>query len=257
MNIGTGKLWEGDCIQKMQQIPDHAIDMVCADLPYGVTACKWDSIIPFDALWAQLRRVCKPGAAMCFTATQPFTSALVSSNYAEFKHEWIWDKVTASGFQSAEKRPMQQHESILVFVAGGGACPYNPQMVPRQRHRKGGRAVSGSGVNPLSTIDGKQREYSELYPKSILTYSGADHSDRLHPSQKPIPLISYIIKSYSQVGQWILDPTCGSATTAIAAELTGRRWVCIEQDHDIYNTAVMRVSKHVASHRNSFGIVNK
>lgn len=248
-----GRLWHGDCLDLLPRIPPGRINMVFADLPYGTTACKWDVVIPFAPLWDGLSRACQPKVALVFTATQPFTSELVHSKIDWFKHEWIWNKLIGVGFQAAKHRPMQCHESVLVFGINGATVPYTPIKQNREKHTTRTGYRKKSEVSPLAKEHGGLRVYTDLYPKSIITISGADHSNVLHPSQKPVALIEYLIKTYSQKDDWILDPTCGSATTAIACINTGRRFVCIEKEADIYQTAKNRIERHIRKFESSFG----
>lgn len=227
-----GKLVQGDCLKIMPHIPDKRIDMILCDLPYGTTACKWDTIIPFKPLWEQYKRIIKDRGAIALTATQPFASFLVMSNVTWFKYEWIWDKVTARGHLVAKKRPMAQHENILVFYKK--APTYNPQMVdrPKDKVRIGRRTeykrtsiMGGKANGPVNVI------YDKWYPKTIITVSGANSSIKsMHPTQKPVKLFEYLIKTYTNENDLILDNCIGSGTTAVAAENLDRRWIGIELD---------------------------
>ena len=222
------KIYQGDCLEVMKSIPDKSIDMILCDLPYGTTACKWDTIIPFEPLWEQYKRIIKDNGAIVLTASQPFTSALVMSNIKNFKYEWIWDKVNPSGFQIAKYCPMKQHENILVFCKN--KINYNPIKVPRDKIKKSRHYGKTSGSNPLKYIDDNTREYKDLNPKTILTFSNANRTGRVHPTQKPVALFEYLIKTYTNEGDLVLDNCAGSGTTGVACKNLNRNFILIEQD---------------------------
>ncbi len=234
------KIMQGDCLELMKDIPDGSVDMILADLPYGTTACKWDTIIPFEPLWEQYKRIIKNNGAIVLTASQPFTSALVMSNIKMFKYEWIWNKVHAVGFQVAKYRPMQQHENILVFCKS--TLKYNPQMVERPNIRTS-KVVKNSEVSPLASLDGKERQYTHWYPKSIITESGADHSNILHPTQKPVALFEYLIKTYTNEGDLVLDNVAGSGTTGVACQNLNRKYILIEKEEEYINVIKDRLEE--------------
>ena len=247
MNIGNGQFWRGDCLELMRQIPDASVDMILCDLPYGTTQNKWDSLIPFEPLWAHYWRVAKPNAAIVLTAAQPFTSALVMSQVEYFKYEWIWHKSRATGHLNAKKMPMREHESICVF--GKGSIYYEPQMYNKTKgFRKAQKSVKSSGSYG-DVKEGIFREVNEelAYPKSVQKFNDCFHDREagLHPTQKPVDLFAYLIRTYTQPGQIVLDNCAGSGTTAIAAERERRKWLCIEQDETYYNAACGRVWKEV------------
>ncbi len=253
-----------DCLLVMPDIPDNSIDMVLCDLPYGTTACKWDAIIPFDKLWKQYARIVKPHGAVVLTATQPFTSALVMSNPSWFRHEWIWDKVRPSGMQIAKYRPMQRHESVLVFSKE--TPNYYPQMAVREE-KVTGCAGSKSGSSPLAHLDYQTREYTHKNPQSILSYrlptapddatawSSIDawqhaHHDIIdicktnenHETEKPVALMSFFIQTYSRVGDTVLDNTMGSGSTGCACVIEQRKFIGIEKDEQYFAVASRRIA---------------
>lgn len=236
MRLGNGEFWLGDCLELMSAIPDGSVDMVLCDLPYGTTACAWDVVIPFDALWAQYRRVAKERAAIVLTAAQPFTASVVASNMGEFRHSWIWNKVRPSNPQLAKLQPLKVHEDVLVF--GQKSPTYIPQglMEIPESDRKVHRPES----NSLGHC--KRKPYVQThtgYPKTIQVFN----SERgLHPTQKPVALFDYLIRTYTNPGDLVLDNCAGSGTTAVAAEQTGRRWLCIEREPAYYYGAVGRVA---------------
>ena len=228
----------GDCLEKMKEIPDGSVDMVLCDLPYGTTACKWDAVIPFAPLWEQYRRVCKPNAALVFTASQPFTSALVMSAVDGFKYEVIWEKDKPSDFALAPRRTMKYHESILVF--SWGRETYNPQMmlgVPNHSVGKGiRRKTNESGAN-TSVVTNKTDGWK--HPKSVMRFNREPKP--VHPTQKPIALMEYLTKTYTNPGELVLDNTMGSGTTGVACVNTGRQFVGIERDETYFKIAQERI----------------
>ena len=236
--IELNKIYNEDCLEGMKQIPDKSVDMILCDLPYGTTACKWDTIIPFEPLWEQYTRIIKDNGAIVLTAAQPFTSALVMSNPKMFKYSWIWDKVKPSGFQVAKYRPMMRQEDVLVF--GKGRINYNPIMTLREKV-KTSRVYSSSDSNPLKNNDGKNRTYTHKYPQSILTFSNAVQKGKIHPTQKPLELFQYLINTYTNEGDIILDNCMGSGTTAIATMNTNRNFIGFELDETYYNLANKRI----------------
>lgn len=239
----ASRLLLGECLDLMRSLPEGSIDLVLCDLPYGTTACSWDSPIPLDALWSAYRRVCKPNAAIVLTATQPFTSVLVTSNLASFKHEWIWHKSKSGSAFTAKYRPLAKHESVLVF--GRGKITYNPQMTlgaTPYRRQRGTDAINnhrlGLGTNPSETINDGSR-----YPISVQFFQQKwRRQDQVHPTQKPVALMSYMIETYSNPGDTVLDNCMGSGTSGIAAAETGRRFVGIEQDAGYYAIAERRIT---------------
>lgn len=239
--IPAGELWLGDCLKLAKQFPAGMVDMVFADLPYGTTSCKWDSIIPFEDLWAMLRHVCKPGAPMIFTACQPFTSALIMSNPKEFKVEWVWKKNRPTGFLNAKKQPLRDHESVLVFYSK--QCVFNPQLTEGSKYRTTASTVNPKvyrklSNNPKESISDKR--YPVTCPLSFL--EKWKRNGERHPTQKPVALVEYFIKTYSNRGALIFDPTFGSGTTAVAAANCRRKFVGCENDSGYFFKALERVS---------------
>lgn len=222
----------GDTLEKMQLIPDGSVDMVLCDLPYGTTACKWDTIIPFEPLWATYRRVCKKNAAIVLTASQPFTSALVMSNVKEFKYCWVWRKNKPVGHLNAKKRPMLGTEDVAVFCQA--VETYNPQ------------GLTESVKSVSRTNNGAYRECSKTtltthtgYPRNDLNF--AHDPSNGHPTQKPVALMEYLIKTYTNEGETVLDNTMGSGTTGVACQNTNRNFVGIERDEGYFNIARKRM----------------
>jgi site-specific DNA-methyltransferase (adenine-specific) len=237
----------GDCLEVMKDIPDRSIDMILCDLPYGTTACKWDTIIPFEPLWEQYERIIKDNGAIVLTASQPFTSALVMSNIKMFKYEWVWIKNKGSNFATVKYQPMKEHENILIF--GKGVLKYNPQ---RQK-----RADSGYARQKTPIKFGKHRKDSVMGDMTI--YEGSVKNiekDRvpaswqkfncevgLHPTQKPVTLFEYLIKTYTNEGDLVLDNCIGSGTTAIACINLKRHFIGIEKEQKYVDITNKRISE--------------
>ncbi len=233
------KLIEGDCLESMKLIEGSSIDLVLVDPPYGVTNCKWDSIIPFDKMWSCLDRVCHNRTAIVMTSSQPFTSALIMSNPKIFRYCWIWDKVISTGFFNANRMPMRSHEDIVVFYKK--LPTYNPQKTQGHPMRKAFNPPRPSGVYG-SAKSNCLYESDERHPRSIQIFSRDNQSVRIHPTQKPVALMEYLIKTYSNVGDTVLDFTMGSGTTGVAAKNLLRNFIGIEKDQKYFNTAEERIS---------------
>jgi site-specific DNA-methyltransferase (adenine-specific) len=223
-------------------------------LPYGTTACKWDVIIPFDKLWEQYKRIVKPNAAIVLTASQPFTSQLVMSNLEWFKYEWIWDKKISANYLAAKKMPLLIHENIIVFSNGGannGAknpMTYNPVMVDREKVRVGIlNSKPESQQNPkYHHLKGREKlevVWDKKYPVSIVEKTNAIRIGKTHPTQKPVALFEYLIKTYTNEGDLVLDNCAGSGTTAVAAINTNRNYICIEKEKEYFDIACDRISQ--------------
>lgn len=236
--LPVNEIIHGDCLKVMETFPDKSIDMILCDLPYGTTACKWDTIIPFEPLWAEYKRIIKKHGAIVLTATQPFTSALVMSNPKGFKHEWVWDKMRPSGFQVAKHKPMQRHENVLVFTSGGERVNYFLIMELRDKPGKG-RVTSSSESSPLKYSDGKTRIYMHKNPQSIIVFPKPNRA--VHPTQKPTELFEYLIKTYTNEGEIVLDNCMGSGTTAVACINTGRDFIGIEIEEEYVKIARKRI----------------
>jgi site-specific DNA-methyltransferase (adenine-specific) len=238
--IELNRIYQMDCIEGMRLIPDKSVDMILCDLPYGTTACKWDTIIPFKPLWEQYRRVIKDNGAIVLTAAQPFTSSLIMSNIGLFKYALVWNKVNASSGLHAKSQPLRSHEDILIF--GKGKVFYNPQMeqaekrrVDKERDIPNGEAFNGKV---------KKRVYDNKglkYPKSIITISNANQRDKVHPTQKPLALFEYLVKTYTSEGDTVLDNCMGSGTTAVAALRTNRNFIGFERESEYVRIANQRI----------------
>lgn len=237
----------GDCLEVMKDIPDGSVDMILCDLPYGTTACKWDTVIPFEPLWEQYERVIKNNGAIVLTANQPFTSALVMSNTKLFRYEWIWKKTRPTGFPMSRYRPMKKHETIVVFskcpatYTSGETMQYFPQGVKEcerviKRTTKHGTTTNGGelGSEVISKFTG--------FPNTILEVNNTNRDSKLHPTQKPVALFEYLIKTYTNEGEIVLDNCIGSGTTAVAALNTGRFFIGIELDEQYVEIARRRIN---------------
>ena len=235
-------LLHGDCLELMKDIPDGSVDMILADLPYGTTACKWDTIIPFEPLWEQYERVIKDNGAIVLTAAQPFSSALVASNFKGFKHEWIWEKERGTGFQVAKYRPMQKHEHVLVFSKGGKRVNYYPIKEKLEKPLKSRSAGTKSESSPLANRSDYEIIYTDKHPLSILKFS-RDNKNRMHPTQKPVALLEYLIKTYTSDGETVLDNCMGSGSTGVACVNTDRNFIGMELDDKYFEIAKRRISE--------------
>lgn len=235
----------GDCLELMRDIPDGSVDMILCDLPYGTTACKWDSVIPFAPLWEQYRRIIKGNGAIVLTASQPFTSALGASNLGDLKYSWYWRKSRATGHLNAKKMPMKDVEDILVFYKG--APSYNPQGIkPLGKINKNSASNRARGVSrdATSVVSGgitrvEYNQESTGYPRRILDYKS--EGGTLHPTQKPVALMEYLIRTYTNEGETVLDNCIGSGTTGVACVNTGRNFIGMEMDAGYFEIARKRI----------------
>ncbi len=240
------KIYHGDCLELMKDIPDKSIDMILCDLPYGTTACKWDSIIPFDKLWQQYERIIKSNGAIVLTASQPFTSALLMSNPKLFRHEWIWQKNRGSNFALLKWQPFKEHESVLVFSKE--TANYYPIKEDRSESGKSRAQYSfhnkvTSGTIDSSTFYGQDGERRTIdkdlrNPSSIQKFNT---EVGLHPTQKPVALFEYLIKTYTNEGDVVLDNCCGSGTTGVACKNTNRNYILIEKELEFVEISKKRI----------------
>jgi len=230
-------LFNGDCLTVLPMIPDGSVDMVLCDLPYGTTQCHWDIVIPLEKLWAEYHRVCKQNAAMVFTASQPFTTDLISSNRKDFRYCWVWEKEQGVNFLYAKYQPLKSHEDVCVFYREPPT--YNPQFAEGRPYtvtaRADDRGEHYRGFTRTDTINDGRR-----YPKSVLRINRA--LARYHATQKPVELMEYFIKTYTNPGDTVLDNTMGSGTTGLACQNLGREFIGIEQDPGIFETAQCRIA---------------
>lgn len=238
-------LMHGGCLERMAEIEPGSVDMVLADLPYGTTQNKWDSVIPFDKLWPALERVAKPSAAIVLTASQPFTSLLIASRLKLFRYTWVWHKSRPTGHMNAKKQPLREHEDICVF--------YDKQPTYSPQFTKGSANHVGS-VPRVKTVSGNYGAQYEIvekisnqkYPKSILPFLVNSPTHSVHPTQKPVALMEYLIRTYSNPGELVLDCTMGSGTTGVAAVNMGRCFVGVELEAKYFEIAQRRIDAATA-----------
>ncbi len=233
---------KGDCLQRMTEIDLGSIDMVLTDLPYGITACKWDSVIPFVPMWGNINSVVKKNAAVVLFGSEPFSSVLRMSNIKNYKYDWYWEKEKAGNFQLAKKRAMKRIEEICVFYSK--QCTYNPQGIKNCNRVVKNNSTKGGSMLHMTSVE-KRKEYVQQYtnyPNDRLNFK---NEKGLHESQKPVPLLEYLIKTYTNEGDTVLDFTAGSFSTAIAAINTGRKFIGIEMDKDYFDVGVKRVKDHI------------
>ena len=239
-------LMQGDCLEWMKEIPDGSVDMVLADPPFGTTACKWDTVIDLPLMWEQLKRVIKPNGVVCIFSTQPFTSKLISSNYNAFKYEVIYEKTNPKGFLSAKARPLTAHENVCVFNFGKTGT-YNPQKWVMPPHlvtkRKSATSKTAGEVYGNSNII-RYDDDGSRHPTSVIGFSNRrGRKNNFHPTQKPVALMEYLIRTYTNEGETVLDFAMGSGTTGVACQNTGRNFIGIELDEDYYKAARKRIEE--------------
>ncbi len=242
-NVSTGNysLYEGDCLEVMRGIPSSSVDLVLCDLPYGTTQNKWDCLIDLSLLWENYNRICKTNAAMVFTAQTPFDKVLGTSNLENLRYEWVWQKNISTGFMNANKMPLKIHENILVFYR---TLPvYNPQFsvgTPFKTKRKG-KVDTGENYGKVGiTVRTDTINDGKRYPNTILYFP---REIGLHPTQKPVPLFEYLIRTYTNEGAVVLDSCMGSGTTGVACVRSGRSFLGIEKDHKYFETARQRIEE--------------
>jgi site-specific DNA-methyltransferase (adenine-specific) len=233
------ELIQGDCLGVMRDIPDGSVDMVLTDPPYGTTACKWDSVIPLEPMWEQLKRVIKPNGAIVMTASQPFTTMLIASNMKMFKYCWVWDKKKGGSPLLSKIQPIRVTEDVLIF--GHGKVSYNPIMTLRDKpKRRGGN--KGSVSETTGNAFTEDKVYTHKYPKNIIEVSNANQRGKIHPTQKPVALMEYLIKTYTNEDETVLDFTMGSGTTGVACVNTNRNFIGIELDPEYFKIAEARIN---------------
>ena len=256
--IELDTIYNEDCLVGMKRIPDGSVDVIICDLPYGTTACKWDVVIPFDKLWEQYRRICKPSAAVVLFGSEPFSSFLRMSNLEWYRYDWIWHKNSSGGFVLAGKRPMKYHETISVFYSEQPV--FHPQFQPYSHSTiarfKDGQKVNTSMVRTGNNIQGISHRYDNesiieikrgKNPESVLFFRSVPNSNgaRLHPTQKPVELISYLVRTYTNKGDTVLDNCSGSGTTAVACVREGRHFICFEKDPTYWEKSVARLKREM------------
>lgn len=233
------KLLYGDCLNRMKEIPDGSVDLILTDPPYGTTACKWDSVIPFEPMWAELKRIIKPNGAIVLFGSEPFSSLLITSNLKGFKYRLDWDKKIPSGMSYARFRPMQQTEDICIFTKCGEKSNHYPQMVKRDKPIKGGGMVESESA-ASSGYKALKKTYEYKNPTTLLSFDKIRRGS-LHPTQKPVELLEYLIKTYTQENETVFDFTMGSGSTGVACLNTNRRFIGIEMDSKYFDIATDRM----------------
>lgn len=244
-------LMQGDCLERMKEIPSGSVDAIICDPPYGTTACKWDSIIDLDLMWKQLKRIIKPNGAIVMTAIQPFTTTLIASNMKMFKYCWVWEKNNASGFAQSKNKPMSKHEDVVVFSEGVTVhanqtkkrMPYYPQGLVEINKEVSG-AVGSLGAGGMSARPSHKKRIIQThtgYPSTVLKF--ARPSKPIHPTQKPVALMEYLIKTYTNENETVLDFACGSGSTGVAAKNLNRNFIGVELDESYFNIAKERIEK--------------
>lgn len=248
----------GDCLERMKEIPDKSIDFILTDPPYGTTACKWDSIIPLEAMWKELHRIIKPNRAIVLFGSQPFTSILIASNINRFKYEWIWEKSKSGSAFTAKYRPVNKHENILVF--GKGTLLYNPVLTEGEAYSRTHK-ISECDVNNHDIGFNRRTVKTEntgfRYPITVQKFQQKwRRQDQVHPTQKPVELMEYLIKTYSNEGDTVLDFTAGSFTTGVACVNLNRSFIGIEKDEHYFNVGSIRVNEAIKLQENSLLILS-
>jgi site-specific DNA-methyltransferase (adenine-specific) len=247
-DIGKGRFYNGDCFEVMAEIPSSSIDMILCDLPYGTTSCKWDVILPFEMLWQEYWRICKPNAVVILTSSQPFTSLLICSQLKYYKHEIIWFKNVPTGMAQASYAPMKYHETIQVF------CKEKISVFNKQYEEREGIGKDCYNYEHYCGDSNhvKMKKVKKFYdpklvnPSSVLLFNTVPNREgKIHPTQKPVALFEYLIKTYSNEESLILDNCAGSGTTAIASENTNRKWICIEKEENYYNKSIERIEDNL------------
>lgn len=241
------QLFRGDCLELMKDIPDGSIDMILCDLPYGTTACKWDEIIPMEKLWENYNRAIKKNGAIVLFSTQPFTSRLVGSNIKNYKHSWVWHKKNAGNLLVAKYQPLKTTEEICVFSSGGRVNYYpifseghqdrTKEMPTKKKTDLFGEIKSGYFKH------GQNKKGSQRYPKHLLEFSNASRKEHFHPTQKPVPLLEYLVKTYTNPGDTVLDNCMGSGSTGVACVNTGRNFIGMELDEGYFEIAKKRIAE--------------
>lgn len=233
-------MWQGDCLELMSHIPDRSVDMILTDLPYGTTACSWDEVIPFEPLWSHYKRIIKDNGAIVLFGSEPFSTKLRMSNLDWYKYDWIWEKSKATNFLNTKLQPLRAYENILVFYKR--QPKYNPQMQSGQPYNK--------GVRKEQTVDDVYGKFRPVevksdgmrFPRNVLYYKTAETEGNVyHKTQKPIKLLEYLIKTYTDENMLVLDNTMGSGSTGVAAKKTGRRFIGIELNDEYFNIAKERI----------------
>ena len=242
------KLYKGECLEQMKLIPSGSIDAIITDPPYGTTQCKWDSVIPFKPMWEQLSRIIKPNGAILLFGSEPFSSALRMSNIKNYKYDWVWEKSKATNFLNAKKQPLRAKENILVFYKKQPT--YNPQMTKGKSYNKGIRKKQTKDDVYGSFNQTEVKSEGNRYPRDVLYFKTAETEGKtFHKTQKPVKLMEYLIKTYTNENETVLDFTMGSGTTGVACKNLGRDFIGIEMDDKYFDIAKKRIEKHTTQER--------
>jgi len=234
------KLLKGDCLELMKEIPSGSIDAIITDPPYGTTACKWDSVIDFELMWEQLNRIIKPNGAIVLFGSEPFSSALRMSNIKNYKYDWVWEKDKATGFFLAKKQPLRAHENISIFYKKQPT--YNPQKTTGHKPSNKTKGIPKNKSEHFERYSNENGGQTDRFPRTVQYNNGVNSSKgQLHPTQKPILLMEYLIKTYTNENETVLDFTMGSGTTMVACQNTNRSGIGMELDENYFNVAVTRV----------------
>ena len=246
------QLYNGDCLEIMKHIPDKSVDMILCDLPYGITNCKWDSAIPFEPLWKQYNRIIKDNGVIALFGCEPFSSQLRMSNIKNYRHDWYWNKVQGTGFSACKKQPLRVIENILIFYKKQPS--YNPQMVVREkiidsRNWKQDKLISENSRITSSDNSRARKVYDKKYPINYIEINRAsnecNNTKRKHPTQKPVSLLEYLIKTYTNEGETVLDNCMGSGSTGEACLRTNRKFIGIEKDDKYFDIAYKRINEYI------------
>ncbi|AKJ41766.1 DNA-methyltransferase [Pragia fontium] len=238
-------LMQGDCLELMRDIPSASADLILTDLPYGTTQCKWDAVIPFEPMWEQYNRIIKPAGVIALNAAAPFDKALANSNIKDFRYEWIWEKSNATGYLNAKKMPLKAHENVLIFYRQ--LPTYNPQKTTGHKRKTAVKRVGKAEVYGKQIFNEIHYDSTDRYPRSVLKFASDKQVSSLHPTQKPVALAEYFIKTYTNPGQIVLDSCMGSGTTGIACMNTERQFIGIEIDEHYFDISSNRISEHAAT----------
>jgi site-specific DNA-methyltransferase (adenine-specific) len=253
-DIKTENMWlmKGDCLERMKEIESGSVDMILTDSPFGTTACKWDSIIPLEPMWTQLKRVIKPNGAICLFSAQPFTSKLISSNFEMYKYNWFWKKNRKGGFVNAKLKPLKVIEEVCVFSKGKTSngnknnMIYYPQGLERcdKLSEVRGTPKENSYARPSNLNKPYKQEFTN-YPTELLIFDNVHNVNQIHPTQKPVALMEYLIKTYTNEGETVLDFASGSFTTGVACVNLNRKFIGIELDKDYFDIGVNRIKERI------------
>ena len=241
--MGTVTLWHGDCLELMKDIPDGSVDMVLCDLPYGTTRNKWDSIIPLDRLWERYKRVIKENGAIVLFSAEPFTSLLITSNIQWFRYDLIWSKTQGSDFLNANRKPLRSHENICVFYKKQPT--YNPQKTDGKPYKAKSGETTSTNFGKFNGNHYTENKDGKRCPLSVLRFSGEHNRGKQHPTQKPTDLLEWLIKTYTNDGETVLDNCMGSGSTGVACVNTNRHFIGIELDDEYFNIAKKRIEEAV------------